>query len=149
MKKTSCWSRFEVKSIGYYDEKKGYISNEEDAFDPDELTRLIHIQPGHTCKYGMHKDGIKNPHSCYLFSGWYSNEVDEPSIDRFFHCSTLVDLLYPYKDVLLAFRRNRRVVYEIVINVYQGSSSDIYLDASTIAFCNDLGIGIRIVTFLL
>lgn len=146
---TSCWSRFEVKSIGYYDEKKGYISNEADTFDPDELTKLIHLQPIHTCKYGMHKDGVKNPRSCYTFSGWYSQEVAEPSIDRFYHCSTLVQMLYPHKDVLLSFKQKRRVVYEIVINVYQGSSSDILLDASTIAFCNDLGIGVRIVTFLL
>ncbi len=143
------WSRFVVKSYGVYDEEKGYVSNKNDVFDPSEISDMLNITPEHICVYGERKEGISNPQSVYLFSGWFSPKIKEPPIERGDHANAIIKMLSPYEKELRAFKKRNNVLYEINFTIYDGYGDDIIIDNDTIAFCSRLSIEIRFTTFLM
>ena len=146
---TTFWSRFTVKSRGRFDEKKGYISKRIDTFDPTEITQLLKTEPEHVCVYGNHKEGISNPESVYMFSGWFSQKIKEPPIDRGEHCHSIIRMLAPYEKELIEYKQEHGVNYEITFVVYDGDGTDIIIDSEVIDFCSKLSIEIRFETFLM
>ena len=145
----SCWTHFYIRSVGEYSSDKGYVSKKEDTFDPDELTELLGKKPRNVWAYGEHVEGSRDPNRCHMASGWFSERVYEPPVDRFDHFRAIIQMLIPHEKELIEFKRTHNVYYEIEMCIYEGSCSDIFLESDILAFCNRTGIEIRFNTALL
>ena len=145
----SCWTHFYIRSVGEYSSDKGYVSKKEDTFDPDELTELLGIKPRNAWKYGDHVELSSNPNRCHMNSGWFSERVYEPLVDRFDHFDTIIQNLISHEKELIEFKKTHNVYYEIEMCIYEGSCSDILLESYVLAFCSRVGIEIRFNTVLL
>ncbi len=145
----SCWTHFYIRSVGDYNSDKGYVSKKEDTFDPDELTELLGAKPRNVWRYGEHVEGSRDPNRCHLASGWFSERVYEPPVNRFDHFRNMMQILIPHEKELIEFKRTHNVYYEIEMCIYEGSCSDILLESDVLAFCSRTGIEIRFNTVLL
>jgi len=145
--KIRSWSCFSIISKGLYDDNGRYISKEEDAFDPNEITKILNIKPQSIRIYGARREGVDNPDSVYCSSAWFSEKVTDPPIDRDSHCYCIVQWLIPHENELIEYKKTHNVYYEIEICIYE-SGNDILIDSEIISFCNRVGIEIRFNTLL-
>lgn len=141
------WACFSVISYGEYDDNGRYISKEEDAFDPDEITHLLNTTPKYTRRYGERRSNSYDANNLYKSSKWSSDEITDPPTDRNDLCYGIIQWLMPYEEQLISFKKTHNVFYEIEICIYI-SGNDILIDSDMISFCSRTGIEIRFNTLL-
>lgn len=109
---TSCYAFFLIKSVGYIDYYKGFISAEKSAFDPDVITDMLGIKPFEIIRFGTLKPNGK---SRYNFSSWYGCKQIEPDTSRFDQCRNIVNELKSHISVLNKIKRMYNVNFSIQI----------------------------------
>ena len=100
-------------------------------------------------KYGKNKRRIAKSNAKYMFSGWFGLKVVEPPIDRSAHIKHIIERLKPNKNKLIAFKEKYHAIYEIETTIYEGGDADIFINSEEISFLKDVGIELRITTFLM
>ena len=122
----SCWTHFYISSVGEYSSDKGFVSKKEDTFDPDELTELLGIKPRNAWKYGDHIEVSSNPDRRHLNSGWFSERVYEPPVDRFDHFHAIIQNLIPHEKELVEFKK---------ITTFTMKSKCVYMKDRVLIYC--------------
>lgn len=112
IEKTSCYAFFLIKSAGRLDYYKGFIPEENSAFNPDEITDMLGIKPFEVKRFGTRK-----PHgdSRYNFSSWYGCKQIEPETSRFDQCRNIVNELKSRISVLNKIKEMYNVNFSIQI----------------------------------
>ncbi|MCI8649467.1 MAG: DUF4279 domain-containing protein [Anaerotruncus sp.] len=112
IEKTACYSFFLIQSAGELDFHKGFLPEENSAFLPSEITKLLGITPFRTHTIGALKPNGK---SRYNFSAWYGCKQTEPETSRFDQCWEIVQQLQPHIQALKEIKAQYRVNFSIQI----------------------------------
>lgn len=133
IEKTSCYAFFLIKSAGKLDYFKGVIPEENSAFYPNVITKMLGIEPFDTRVIGTLKPNGK---SRYNFSSWFGCKQTEPKTSRFDQCSKIVEELKPHIPELRKIKKMYNVYFSI--EIYPFSANDervIGFSHDVIEFC--------------
>lgn len=142
---TSCYSYFLIKSNGTLDYYKGFIPDKNSNFDPDEITKVISIEPFKVIKYGTLKGNGK---STYNFSAWFGCRQAEPMVSRSQQCLNIVLELKLYIAFLKAIKEKYNVCFTIEVFPCDANTDVIDINHEIIDFCYQTGTEIVVDTFL-
>lgn len=143
---------FIVKSAGDFSSETGYICNGDNTvFDPKEFTETVGQEPSKCWKYGDKRESSasrKNQETSYLFSAWFSEQVEANGDDVYEMCDKLVDMFEPYVEGMAAFRQKYDVIFEIEIVLYKVGmeTNGLFFSHRLIDFCNRTGTEIDVNT---
>ena len=111
--RTGCYAFFLIKSAGVLDFDKGFLPEPDSAFDPDEITALLGLQPFRAHRAGEARPGGRGR---YPFSAWYSCRQAEPAVSRLDQCGRIAAALRPHIPALRAIRERYNVTFSIEID---------------------------------
>lgn len=130
---TSCCAYFLIKSAGYLDFDKGFIPEEKSSFCPDEITKILKIEPFRVMAVGTPRPNGKGR---YNFSAWYGCRQTEPDISRIEQAEKIAEELRPYTSELLGIKERYNVNFSIQIFPYSKSDCDVIgFTQKVIEFC--------------
>ena len=124
---THCYTYFEIGSVG------SSATNEKGAFDPDDMTELLGIQPFDNYMKG---DPCEEGYLCRS-SSWRAEKSDAGRWDAKAQCvETIKNLKYKISELKqIKEQYDVNYVIHIVPWVYQGEQPCISLDKEIIEFC--------------
>ncbi len=145
---TSCYSFFLITSAGNLDYDNGFNPEENSAFDPDEITKILGIKPFEVMRFGAVKPNGKGT---YNFSSWYGCKQIEPETNRFEQCYHIVQELKPHISELKRIKKKYNVNFSIEIfpcSKDEESGNVIGFSHEIIEFCYLTGTEIVVDMFL-
>lgn len=134
MEKTSCRSYFAICSAGDIQNGVGFVAAENSFFDPDEITKMLEMQPYNTTLMGAPRG---NGHGFFPFSFWCACEQTEPAIDAEEQCLKIVRELSPKIPILNKIYEQYNVDFaiEVVPKVFHEQAPILCFNREIIDFC--------------
>lgn len=141
MEKTNSYTYFGIGSKGEIDHR-GLVAYESGIFNPEDITKLLGIQPFSSWSYGdTRRNGSK-----YLFSDWSAEksavgrlDVEEQCIDTIKNLKNKVSLLKDIKE-----QYDVHYVIMIVPSIYGEEKPLISFNEEIIEFCHLTGTTIEV-----
>jgi len=140
MEKTSSYTYFAIGSNGTSD--NGFIAYEKGIFNPEEITRILGIQPFSSWAYGDKRvDGSE-----YLFSNWSAEKSEIGRLDVESQCR---DTIRNLKNKIPQLKRIKeqydvKFVLNIVPSIHNEEQPWIILNEDVIEFCHLTGTTISV-----
>ncbi|WP_422124505.1 DUF4279 domain-containing protein [Planococcus sp. X10-3] len=131
MEKTSSYTYFAIKSNGTID--KGFIAYERGIFNPEDITRVLEIQPFSSWAYGDKRvDGSE-----YRFSTWSAEKSEIGRLDVEAQCRDTIKNLKNKIPQLKGIKEQYdvRFVLNIVPSIHGEEQPYIILNEDVIEFC--------------
>lgn len=141
MEKTKSYTYFGIESKGKIDHK-GLVAYESGIFNPDDITKLLGIQPFSSWNYGdTRKDGSK-----YLFSNWSAEKSTVDRLDVEAQCMDTIKNLKNKISLLKEIKEQYDVHYVMMIvpSIYGEEKSIMGFNEEIIEFCYLTGTTIEI-----
>ena len=141
MEKTNSYTYFGIGSKGEIDHR-GLVAYESGIFNPDDITKLLGIQPFSSWNYGdTRKNGSK-----YLFSDWSAEKSSVGRLDVEAQCMDTIKNLKNKISLLKEIKEQYDVHYVIMIvpSIYGEEKPIMGFNEEIIEFCYLTGTTIEI-----
>lgn len=142
MEKTNSYTYFGIGSKGEIDHR-GLVAYESGIFNPDDITKLLGIQPFSCWNYG---DIRKNKGSKYLFSDWSAEKSTVGRLDVEAQCMDTIKNLKNKISLLKEIKEQYDVHYVIMIvpSIYGEEKPLMSFNEEIIEFCYLTGTTIEV-----
>lgn len=141
MEKTNSYTYFGIGSKGEIGHR-GLVAYESGIFNPDDITKLLGIQPFISWNYGdLRKNGSK-----YLFSDWSAEKSTEGRLDVEAQCMDTIKNLKNKISMLKEIKEQYDVHYVIMIvpSIYGEEKPLMSFNEEIIEFCYLTGTTIEV-----
>ena len=141
MEKTNSYTYFTIQSNGELDDKLIFQTTEAGVFDPDDITKMLCIEPFRKWKKGDIRGNVKvdenHPRFRYSFSYWSAEKSDIYKCDINKQCLDTIKNLKHKIPELLKIKSLYDVKSKIVIvpHIYNAEQPFIYFGKEIIEFC--------------
>ncbi|MFD0048386.1 DUF4279 domain-containing protein [Actinomycetes bacterium NPDC127524] len=132
MDRTHTYTFFGIESNGQMD-SRGLVGNARGIFNPDDITKVLGIQPLHCWKKGdKRRNGTE-----YLFSSWDSKKSDVGRLDVEAQVLDTIKNLKNKVQILKAIKEQYDVNYVIMVvqSIYGDEKPQISFNKEIIKFC--------------
>ena len=140
MEKTNSYTYFIIKSNGEFDENYRFQATEAGVFDPNDITKILGIEPFRKWKKGdIRSSNIaeNHPNSKYRFSHWSAERSDIERLDIGKQCLDTIKNLKHKIPELLKIKSLYDVTFHISIvpHIYNEEQPYMYFGKELIEFC--------------